>query len=262
MSGDHIVKLAADPDGVLERLVRAVDVFAHAALPAWALVGGLAVTVRLAEAHRATADVDAVADDDDGQLAPTLALLAIEQHGTATGDRFILEDGTKVDVISTGSWTAEELPLDELDRAFILSHWWAVATAETLSLLVIDRGETAATASIPVASPAALVACKLQSCRRRQRDPAKAASDIFDIYRLLIEHDQAGGVADALARSPDNLGPWCADALTTTFVTDAARSARSLSTSARGPAMERVTTVDLEVVGSLCADRLRSHLGR
>ena len=178
MSGNPIVRLATDGDGILARLIGAVDVFGRAALPPWALVGGLAVMVRLAQAHRVTADVDTVADDDARQVAPALAVLAREQHGTATGSRFVLEDGTKIDVITTGSWTATELPDDELDRAFILSHWWAVATGEILDLRVIDGVHTTATATTPVATPVALVACKLQSCRRRQRDPAKAASDI------------------------------------------------------------------------------------
>lgn len=262
VSGDPIVSLAADGDGILTRLIGAVDVFGRAALPPWALVGGLAVMVRLAEAHRVTADVDTVADDDAGQVAPALAVLAREQHGTATGSRFVLEDGTKVDIITTGSWTVADLPDDELDRAFILSHWWAVATGEALELRVIDRDRIMATASTPVATPAALVACKLQSCERRQRDPAKAASDIYDIYRLLVEHDRNGAVAAALASSPEDLGAWCAGALRTTFVTDAVRSARRLNVSARGPVMGRVSPVDLDVVGSLCIDRLGEELER
>lgn len=177
----------------------------------------------------------------------------------STETSLVLEDGTKVDVITTGSWTAAELPDDELDRMFILSHWWAVHGGEVLDLRVMGGGRTVATAPT-VATPAALVACKLQSCRRRQRDPAKAATDIYDIYRLLAGHDRDGAVAAALAEGPEDLGAWCADALTATFVTDAARSARRLNVSARGPAMGGVSAVDLEVVGSLCADRLRREL--
>lgn len=198
--------------------------------------------VQLAEAHRATADVDTVADNDAGQLEPALAVLASEQHGTATGTRIVLEDGTKIDVITTGSWLAPELPDDDLDRVFVLGHWWAVQTAEPVQLQAIDGLVVSAAAEVLVARPAALVACKLQSCRRRQRDQAKAASDIYDIYRLLVEHDRDGGVAAALAAGPHDLGSWCADALTETFVTDAARSARRLGISARGrrwPASEK-----------------------
>jgi hypothetical protein len=262
VSGDPIVRLPAHGDGTLARLVHAVEVFGQAALPPWVVVGGLAVMVRLAAAHRVTADVDTVADDDAGLVGPALAILAREQHGTLTGSRFVLEDGTSVDVITTGSWTTPELPDDELDRAFILSHWWAVATGEAVGLRVVSGADTVAAASAQVATPAALIACKLQSCRQRRRAPAKAASDIYDIYRLLVEHDGNGAVATALAHGPADLGPWCADALTETLIDDAARSARRLSVSARGPSMGQVSALDLQVVGTLCADRLRAELRR
>lgn len=62
------VRLPADPDGILARLVGGVRLLAGAPLPRWAVVGGVAVMVHLAEAHRATRDVDAVADNDTGVL--------------------------------------------------------------------------------------------------------------------------------------------------------------------------------------------------
>ena len=108
--------MAADGDGVLARLVHAAGVFGQAFVPPWALVGGLAVMVQLAEAHRATSDVDTVADDDAAQLGPALAVLAAGQQGTATGSRVVLEDGTKIDVITTGSWEAADLPDDDIER--------------------------------------------------------------------------------------------------------------------------------------------------
>lgn len=156
MSGSpRIVSLAADADGVVARLVHAAGLFGQAALPPWALVGGLAVMVQLAEAHRATADVDTVADDDADELAPALAVLAAEQHGTATGTRVVLEDGTKIDVITTGSWATSDLPEDDLDRVFVLGHWWAVQTADAIVLRVVDGATSTAEANITVATPAA-----------------------------------------------------------------------------------------------------------
>ena len=71
MSGsaaEPVVALAADADGVLRRLVAAVDAVVRADLPRHALVGGLAVMVNLAQAHRVTADVDTVSDDDHGGI--------------------------------------------------------------------------------------------------------------------------------------------------------------------------------------------------
>lgn len=261
MSGSRrLVLIDGDADGVVARLVRAAGVFGQAFVPPWAVVGGVAVMVQLAEAHRTTADVDAVANDDDGQLEPALEVLAAEQHGTATGTRVVLEDGTKIDVIATGSWKPDDLPEDDLDRIFVLAHWWALQTAEAVELRVLDASVTTATAEIAVATPAALVACKLQSSRRRQRDQPRAATDIYDVYRLLVEHDRDGDVANTLATGPDDLGRWCADAITETFITGADRSALRLGISARGPAMADVRAIDLEVVGALCADAIRDAL--
>ena len=260
MSGNRSVQLVADADGAIARLIHAAELFGTRTSSPWALVGGMAVVIQLAGAHRATADVDAVADDDAGSLEPELSVLAHDQQGTSTGSRVILGDGTKIDVITTGSWVPDDLPDDDLDRVFILGHWWAVQSASAVTVQVVDGAAVAATADINVASPAALVACKLQSCRRRQRDPAKVASDIYDIYRLLVEHDADGGVATALANGPEDLGPWCAEALVETFATDADRSARKVGISARGPAMADVRALDLSVVGGLCAEAIRELL--
>ncbi|MHB8670889.1 MAG: hypothetical protein ACYDAD_10090 [Acidimicrobiales bacterium] len=59
MSGDGaerpvVVALAADGAEVLARLVGALGTVVRAELPAHALVGGLAVIVNLAQAHRIT----------------------------------------------------------------------------------------------------------------------------------------------------------------------------------------------------------------
>ena len=63
MSGD--VTLIEAGDGGITRLVRtAATLFARPGFGPAALVGGLAVTVRLATVHRATNDVDAVSDGE------------------------------------------------------------------------------------------------------------------------------------------------------------------------------------------------------
>jgi hypothetical protein len=214
--------------------------------------------VQLAHAHRATADVDMVADDEAGELGAAVAVVAAE-HGTVTTSGVVLEDGTKIDVITTGSWRADDLPDDPLDRMFVLAHWWAVQVAEAVELRIVDGSAVVARSQIAVAGPAALIACKLGSCRRR-RDQAKVASDIYDVYRLLVEHDRDGSVARALAVGPVDLGQWCSEAVSDTLVRDADRSARRLGIEARGPAMANVRAIDLEVVGALCAEGIREAL--
>lgn len=97
--------LPADADGVLWRLVAALDTVVRADLPTHALVGGLAVMANLAQAHRITADVDTVSDDDAGGIRHTVDLLVRRKHAQpkTSGDGVILSDGTKVDIIATGT---------------------------------------------------------------------------------------------------------------------------------------------------------------
>jgi hypothetical protein len=206
--------------------------------------------VHITEAHRVTRDLDAVVDDA-GRPEPMLEVLVAGHGASRRANGVRLADGTDVDLISIGSWTREALPDDELDRMFVLAHWWAVQTSVTLDLVVVEGDAHVASATLPVAAPAGLVATKLQSLRSRRRLPGKAATDVLDAYRLLTAHDRDGDVAAALATAPADLGPWAARALTETFVEDAVRWARRVGT---------VEAADLEVVGSLCVERLQTLL--
>ena len=67
----------------------------RAGLSDWALIGGLAVMVRLENAHRPTRDIDTLSRQVDPE--PKLTLLGIAESATTTG--VVLADGTKVDVI-------------------------------------------------------------------------------------------------------------------------------------------------------------------
>lgn len=235
---------------MLQRLVSGAAALTDAGMPPWALIGGLAVMLHLAEAHRVTRDVDAVVDEDD-QAEPVIEMLIAGYGATRRANGVRLADGTDIDVIVIGAWTPDLLPDDERERMFVLAHWWAVQTAVTVNVLVVDGAAAVARATLPVASPAGLVATKLQSARNRRRSPGKAVTDVLDTYRLLTAHDRDGTVAAALAGAPADLGRWAVHALTETFIEDGARWARRLGT---------VDAQDLEVVGSLCAERLRTLL--
>jgi hypothetical protein len=250
------ILLAADPEGLLARLVDGTGRLAAAPMPRWALIGGVAVMAHLAEAHRVTSDIDAVADDDRGEVASALAVIA-DKVDSGAEHAVMLASGVKIDVITTGAWSPGTLPDDDLTRMFVLAHWWAVQTAAPTELVVVERATVHARAVIPLATPAALVAAKLQSMRQRRRDPAKAASDVFDVYRLLAGHDSQGAVGDALAAAPADLGPWSADAVHETLVVEAERWARRLGVHSRGPAMGSIDPGQLEVIGALCAERIR-----
>ena len=108
MSGDA-VRLLDDGAGSVARLVRTAAAWFGAEDRRAALVGGLAVTLRLATVHRATNDVDAVVDDrSDGTLAAVT-----DDHAT----RIVL-DGVKVDAMATSPLPtdAADLPDEDLDR--------------------------------------------------------------------------------------------------------------------------------------------------
>jgi len=88
---------------------------------------------------------------------------------------------------------------------------------------------------------------------RRGESASKAVSDVYDTYRLVTANDGDGSVAYAIASAPQDVGPWCADALTETFVEEGARWARRINAAFAAAA---VTPEDLEVVGSLAAERI------
>jgi hypothetical protein len=71
VSGDAVI-LAAERDSLPYRAVASLlDV--GSGLPAFALIGGLAVIARLGQAHRATNDIDTVSDDQVGLLDALVA---------------------------------------------------------------------------------------------------------------------------------------------------------------------------------------------
>ena len=113
MSGD--VALIDIDDGAVSRLVRtATTLFDTPRFQPAALVGGLAVTIRLATVHRATNDVDTVSE---GAGPRDLALQYLGDRDAAEENR-IEVDGVKVDVMET--WplpdNSGDLPDDDLDR--------------------------------------------------------------------------------------------------------------------------------------------------
>lgn len=261
MSGSRI-DLVADVDGVLARLVAGITRLETAPLPApWALVGGVAVMARLVEAHRVTRDVDTVTDTGTGDPGPTVAAVAVHTGGRVDANSIELDDGTKIDVIATGGWSPDALPDDDNERLNIVAHWWAAHTGEHLALTVVSSaGSVVATAHVPVATPAALVAAKLHAMRARRRAPEKAASDAYDIYRLLAVHDRDGSLSTSMAGGPADIAELCADAITETFVADAVRWARRIHNYAGGTTMG-ITDDDLEIAGSLFRDQLNEARG-
>ena len=248
MSGEQIV-LVDDAEGHAARLVRATARLVETNMGPHALIGGLAVNCRLAALHRITQDVDAVSET----TVPSAVELIASSIGAVDPSRpnRVIVDGVIIDVIDTEAFDGDDLEgIDLADRLFVVSHRWALDTATEADILV---GETVA--SIRLATPAALVAMKSGAVfRGRPRDPRKRASDLYDLYRLVLHHDRAGAVADALVTAPFGLGRTVASALRARVTEQPERAVRFLVDG--GPEMAHVQAIDLtDVLGPL-VDRL------
>jgi hypothetical protein len=193
-----------------------------------AIIGGLAVTCRLGGVHRATGDVDAVADEVVGLAVESGAQLLVEA-GIAEPDpterhHRVFIDGTKVEIIDTQELPPDVTDLPELNQLFVLGHRWALESADLLRVVVTGSDVDVA---LPVATPPALVATKVHAFCDRQAEP-KRASDAYDIYRLLETYDHDGRIADATLRGPHGLAAVMHHVLDRRFVDDATRVVRYL----------------------------------
>jgi hypothetical protein len=144
-------------------------------LPPFAIIGGLAVMIRLGRTHRATNDIDTVSDDQLG-LIDVLVADGFGRHG----DSVMIETDLKLDVIDVSEGDPDYIPF--------LTHRFAFDTRAEVGVVVQPSGGgPPAAARVQVASPSALVAIKLGISEGvgRQRDSRKIGSDAFDVVRLL-----------------------------------------------------------------------------
>jgi hypothetical protein len=228
------VKLVRSNLGVGERIATLVGSLAVLAervpIFEFAVIGGLAVLVHLEGAHRATDDVDTVAAQH--RDAPTAIDVLKAQLG-ASGTVL----GIKVDCIAVGetpasAFSPSELPVDELDRIFVLAHRWAFDTAHELALVASAAGESTSRARCRFASPASIIAMKLQSAPRRKAECAhKAGGDYFDILRLVSKPTLTVAIADALRRAPHDLGVWSVAQIRRRLMNESGRTAAVIARS-------------------------------
>ena len=238
-----------DEGGSITRLVDALAAVVGGAGGPAALIGGLAVLARVGGAYRVTNDVDAVSEP--GALAIILA-----ERGEAIGSSWTVRS-VKVDVVEVGTTPADrlqpaDLPEDEADRMFVLAHQWALDTAAELELVACDsRLRTLASASCLVATPAALVAMKVQSAPRRSAAGRyKVASDYADVHRLLTHPGLLPPAAAALAGAPHGLGTWVAAELERRFVGDAERVTGIIRANLSLPPGSEIVPGDLRRTGA------------
>lgn len=251
MSGEVI--LADTADGTIARLVTTAGALMTSTAPgSRALIGGLAVTARVAHVYRVTQDVDTVLDGEDQR-----DLMVLEQGGSGSS---IVIDGVLVDLIATEPLpaTLSDLPDDDGARLFLLSHRWALETASELAISVVAGSETVAKVKVPVATTPALVACKFAAfLGRPERRAPKRQSDALDIYRLsrILISDVAlfANFADA----PHDLVALLAR-ITRRQLSDRASSFAGLMHAAASLTDERVDALDVEALGLTLSDLLGS----
>lgn len=171
----------------------------------------------------------------------------------ATPNR-VLVAGTTVELLPVGSLQPGDLDgVPESDALFVAAHYWALQTAEPLT--VTCTAEPAIEATAPFATPSALVAMKLHAALDRAPTAAhKRASDVWDIYRILVDLDAAGDVRYALADSPPDLRRLVANAARRVLVDDAGRTRSWLSQG--DEVMRSVTADELRYVGAPLLDAL------
>ena len=201
----------------------------------FAVIGGLAVLARLQGAHRITYDLDTVATQHGDEMTAVEAVV-----GTDGVDGLLL--GTKIDCIAVGDVPASDiapdlLPEGEADRIFVLAHRWALDTAEDLTLIAEEGGEVVAEARCRIATPASLVAMKLQSApKRRAARAEKAGGDYLDLFRLTSHPDMTRSIAEALRQAPHDLGSWCQREIRRCMVDEADRTVGTIVRSGVGEA--------------------------
>lgn len=175
----------------------------------FALIGGLAVMIRLGEQHRVTGDLDGVFDNPtDTPTTATLVAAGVAQDAAAI-QRVVVE-GTNVDIIDTFALPDDTsaLPDEPKDRLFVCAHRYAFEVATPVRLAAAGRRT-----EVRVAPPAALVATKAHALRYAStgRRATKRSSDLYDLYRLCAVHMPT--IAGDLAPAPWALRQQVAKAL-------------------------------------------------
>jgi hypothetical protein len=260
VSGDLPAVLIADPQGPLAELVRGIATLEAAHLPRHALVGGVAVMVRLSQAHRATQDLDEVVEPS----SPSAAVLI---GGEGSPDHRVVTPAGSASISSpSGTGRSACCPSRSFptttENGSCCSRTTTLRSAQPASVKVLtpDGGVLIETAT-PVATAAALFATKLQPAPNRSGLAlVKRGSDMYDAFLLL---DQLGpqAVGDGLRHGPHDLAPLVAALAGRLLDEHAERSMRWAADAGLGHPATGMTAAALRALGAdlvpLLADRQR-----
>jgi hypothetical protein len=253
VSGDEPIVLAGE---AMVALIRAVTALGEAGLGPHAIVGGVAVAVRLGQAHRATADVDMVVDDTLPPDAVTALLELPDAVRDADVDYRVWVGGTKIEVIPVARVSDSDLDgLTEMQTLFVAAHSFALFTATPVTVLA--AADTNVVATAPFATPAALVAMKLGAIQGRRLGAGqdKRAGDAWDLYRLLTDLDGDRAIRNALMAAPLPLRHAVRDAVAKVLIDGANRTRGWLR--AGDDRMAAVTAEEIRYVAQPLLDALR-----
>ena len=236
-------------------LVRAAAALEATGLPPFAVIGGVAVAVRLRRIIRATADLDAVTDYT---YAPTALEIMIEREDTVSdpNDRHTITiGGAQVQFQEVVGVRDEELDgFIPRELLFLGGHAHALVGASPVTLTASDAGGRVR-ATVPVAPAGALVAMKLHAfLDRRGPGVAKRPGDVWDVYNLLL-HASEDAAADL--RSTGRLLPEAVAATVQDVLIDHAPKTRAVLRQSSDERYQAITADELSHEGSAFISRLR-----
>ena len=212
-------------------------------MPDLAIIGGVGVNIRLAtsaEVHRATLDVDVVAD----HRVPGVVEILVGDGAPALGDTVVVR-GVSVDVIVTEPVTDHDLSgLDDSQYLFLSGHRFALDTSRAVRITAVD---SALTARIAVATPAGLIAAKCHALGypTTTRRATKHGGDLWDVFRLIEVFDRQGSIRDELSEAPGQLGRLIADVIEREMLTRPQQAAHQMGLASLGeaPSIEQLADV-------------------
>lgn len=233
----------------MAHLLRALKAMTGSGMGPFAVVGGVAVAVRLGQAHRTTQDIDAVVDASHAPAAREV--LSVMADAASAGPALLIANA-EVELLEVGQ-VPEASELGQLSRRqalFALSHSWALQTAGPARVATRELQVEA-----PFATAAALVAMKLHAIQDRsgaQQD--KRAGDAWDLHQLLTVHNARGQIAADLLRGPAVLREAVAFAVDTVLLAGADRTRSWLR--GLGGAAASVSAEELRVLGEGLVEQL------
>lgn len=225
-------------------------------VPPFAIIGGVAVAVRLGRSLRATADLDMVTDY---RYSPT-ALEILQRRADSQLDlddpHTITLAGTEIEFQGVVAVTDAEIEhLEPKNLLYIAGHAHALTTATIVRIRATGASEPVE-ANVPVATTGALVAMKLHAYldRRPSSGLGKRPGDLWDLYSLLLFS------ASEAARDLASASPLLRNAVTTTLreqLIDNATRARTVLRSSNDDRYQAITAAELEHVAADLLQRIR-----